>query len=435
MKNIENTEIRNTLIIPLLIVGVLFFVIGFGVGISGFLTPFLKDALHLTVTQSYLVIVAIFSAFIVFGTPAGWVIKKVGYKMSIIFSLMIMALGMVLFVPSANLASFPIFLLALFIGGIGNTLLQASVNPYVTIVGSPESATMRMCLMGIMNKLAWWLGPVFLGLFLDLENVQLSEVSFPFYIVTAILIALSVFIYFAPLPEVRAVGEDDKDEIAGTSYAANKKSIFQMPHLLLGVLALFLYVGVETLPMASIIGFAKAVFGNDVANPEGYAKYVPIGMFVGYIFGVIMIPRLITQANALKLFAVIGLFASTLVVIVPGNIGIYCLIAVGFANSIMWGAIWPLAIADLGKFTKTGASLLVMGIVGGAVIPLIFGFFIDFFKTSELPAVSDYQHGYIILIPAYLFIYSLFWNYRIQNPKKINQQTNFLIKIEQVQIQ
>jgi glucose/galactose transporter len=404
MKNIENTEIRNTLIIPLLIVGVLFFVIGFGVGISGFLTPFLKDALHLTVTQSYLVIVAIFSAFIVFGTPAGWVIKKVGYKMSIIFSLMIMALGMVLFVPSANLASFPIFLLALFIGGIGNTLLQASVNPYVTIVGSPESATMRMCLMGIMNKLAWWLGPVFLGLFLDLENVQLSEVSFPFYIVTAILIALSVFIYFAPLPEVRAVGEDDKDEIAGTSYAANKKSIFQMPHLLLGVLALFLYVGVETLPMASIIGFAKAVFGNDVANPEGYAKYVPIGMFVGYIFGVIMIPRLITQANALKLFAVIGLFASTLVVIMPGNIGIYCLIAVGFANSIMWGAIWPLAIADLGKFTKTGASLLVMGIVGGAVIPLIFGFFIDFFKTSELPAVSDYQHGYIILIPAYLFI-------------------------------
>jgi glucose/galactose transporter len=404
MKNIENTEIRNTLIIPLLIVGVLFFVIGFGVGISGFLTPFLKDALHLTVTQSYLVIVAIFSAFIVFGTPAGWVIKKVGYKMSIIFSLMIMALGMVLFVPSANLASFPIFLLALFIGGIGNTLLQASVNPYVTIVGSPESATMRMCLMGIMNKLAWWLGPVFLGLFLDLENVQLSEVSFPFYIVTTILIALSVFIYFAPLPEVRAVGEDDKDEIAGTSYAANKKSIFQMPHLLLGVLALFLYVGVETLPMASIIGFAKAVFGNDVANPEGYAKYVPIGMFVGYIFGVIMIPRLITQANALKLFAVIGLFASTLVVIVPGNIGIYCLIAVGFANSIMWGAIWPLAIADLGKFTKTGASLLVMGIVGGAVIPLIFGFFIDFFKTSELPAVSDYQHGYIILIPAYLFI-------------------------------
>jgi MFS transporter, FHS family, L-fucose permease len=404
MKTKESIEKGNTLVIPLLIVGVLFFVIGFGVGISGFLTPFLKDALHLTVAQSYLVTAAIFSAFVVFGTPAGLVIKKVGYKKSIVFSLLIMAIGMVLFVPSSNMASFPVFLLALFIGGIGNTLLQASVNPYVTIVGTHESAAMRMCLMGIMNKLAWWLGPVFLGLFLDLKNVQLSEVSFPFYIVAGILIALSVFIYFAPLPEVKAAGEDETDDTVGTSYATNKSSVFQMPHLLLGVLALFLYVGAETLPMASIIGFAKAVFGNNVANPEGYAKYVPIGMFVGYIFGVLMIPRLISQANALKLFAVIGLLASALVVIVPGNIGIYCLIAVGFANSIMWGAIWPLAIADLGKFTKTGASLLVMGIVGGAVIPLVFGLFIDFFKTSELPAVSDYQHGYLILIPAYLFI-------------------------------
>ena len=194
----------NTLIVPLLIIGLLFFVIGFGVGISGFLTPFLKDALHLSVTQSYLVTAAIFSAFVVFGSPAGWIVKKVGYKMSIVFSLLIMAIGMVLFVPSANMAIFPVFLLALFIGGIGNTLLQASVNPYVTIVGPQESAAARMCLMGIMNKLAWWMGPVFLGLFLDLKNVQLSQVSFPFYIVTGILLALSVFVFFAPLPEVKS---------------------------------------------------------------------------------------------------------------------------------------------------------------------------------------------------------------------------------------
>jgi len=394
----------NTLMIPLLIVGVLFFVIGFGVGISGFLTPFLKDALNLTVTQSYLVTAAIFSAFVVFGTPAGWVIKKVGYKRSMVLSLLIMGLGMVLFVPSANMASFPIFLLALFIGGIGNTLLQASVNPYVTIIGPHESAAMRMCLMGIMNKLAWWMGPVFLGLFLDLKNVQLNQVSFPFYIVTGILVALSVFIYFAPLPEVKAAGEDEADNSEASAYAAGKTSIFQMPHLLLGVLALFFYVGVETLPMASIIGFAKTVFGENMANPEGYAKYVPIGMFVGYVFGVLMIPKAISQTNALKLFAIIGLVASLCVIFLPGELGIYSLIAVGFANSIMWGAIWPLAIADLGKFTKTGASLLVMGIVGGAVIPLIFGFLIDLFKTTEISTISDYKNAYWIFIPAYLFI-------------------------------
>jgi fucose permease len=154
MMNSQISKKENTLVIPLLIIGVLFFIIGFGVGISGFLTPFLKDALNLTVTQSYFVTAAIFSAFVVFGTPAGWVIKKVGYKKSMVFALLIMALGMVLFVPSAKMASFPIFLLALFIGGIGNTLLQVSVNPYVTIIGPHESAAMRMCLMGIMNKLA-----------------------------------------------------------------------------------------------------------------------------------------------------------------------------------------------------------------------------------------------------------------------------------------
>lgn len=396
---------KNTLVIPLLIVGILFFVIGFGVGISGFLTPFLKDALHLTVTQSYLVTAAIFSAFVVFGTPAGWVIKKIGYKLSIVFSLLIMALGMILFVPSANTGSFPVFLAALFVGGIGNTLLQAAVNPYVTIVGPHESAAMRMCLMGIMNKLAWWLGPVFLGLFLDLKNVHLSQVSLPFYIVTGILLLLAVFIKFSPLPEVKAEGEDeDVVESKSDSYTAGKTSIFQMPHLLLGALALFFYVGVETLPMASIIGFAKAVFGENVANPEGYAKYVPIGMFVGYVFGVVMIPRIISQTKALQLFTLIGLVASFCVILLPGEMALFGLIAIGFANSIMWGAIWPLAIVDLGRFTKTGSSLLVMGIVGGAIIPLIFGLLLDFFKTTELPSVADYQNSFWILIPAYLFI-------------------------------
>ena len=421
MKSQKISKKGNTLVIPLLIVGVLFFVIGFGVGISGFLTPFLKDALHLTVTQSYLVTAAIFSAFVVFGTPAGWVIKKVGYKQSIIFSLLIMALGMVLFVPSANMASFPIFLLALFIGGIGNTLLQAAVNPYVTIIGPQESAAMRMCLMGIMNKLAWWMGPVFLGLFLDLKNVHLNQVSFPFYIVTVILVALSIFIYFAPLPEVKAAGEDETDQSAASTYATGKTSVFQMPHLLLGVLALFFYVGVETLPMASIIGFAKAVFGESVANPEGYAKYVPIGMFVGYVFGVLMIPKIISQTSALRLFTIIGLAASLCVIFLPGEMGIYGLVAIGFANSIMWGAIWPLAIADLGKFTKTGASFLVMGIVGGAVLPLIFGFLIDLFKTGDVSTISDYQHAYWIFIPAYLFIlYFGTYGYKIR--KKVEQK-------------
>ena len=409
---------KNAQVFPLIIIGVLFFVIGFGVGISGFLTPYLKDALQLSTIQSYFVIAAIFSAFVIFGSPAGWVVKKVGYKTSIVLALLIMGLGMLLFVPSAQTASFPIFLLALFVGGIGNTLLQAAVNPYVTIVGPLESAAMRMSLMGIMNKLAWWLGPVFLGFFMDLKKVRLEQVTFPFYIVTGILFVLALFVHFAPLPEVKAAGEDET-EVRKGSYASTKTSVFQMPHLLLGVMALFLYVGVETLPMVSIIGFAKSVFGENMSNPEGYAKHVPIGMFVGYVFGATMIPKFITQQNALRLFAIIGLVASLCVILLPGEVGIYGLIAIGFANSIMWGAIWPLAIVDLGKFTKTGASLLVMGIVGGAVIPLLFGFLIDLLKTTELSATSDYQHAYWIFIPSYLFIFYFgTCGYRIR--KKIN---------------
>ena len=361
-------------ILPLAIIGILFFVIGFGVGISGILIPFLQKAFMLTTSQSYLVMTAIFSAFVIFGAPAGIVIKKIGYKKTMLISFFVMALGMVLFVPSAYYKSFPFFLLALFIGGIGNTILQAAVNPYVTIIGPKESAAMRMCLMGIMNKAAWWMGPLFLGMFLDINNAKLADVTFPFYLVAGILAGLGIFMYFAPLPEVKAEGEDETTEEAATS-----------------------------IPMASMLDFAKSVFPN--ADLTGYSKFVPIGLMLGYIFGVFMIPRVISQTAALKIVAILGIGASLALIFLPGNIGIYCLALIGFANSLMWPAIWPLAIADLGKFTKTGASMLVMGIVGGAVIPLIFGVLVDSFKGAiTLVPTANLQGAYWIFIPCYLFI-------------------------------
>src|SRR3989339_1874922 len=400
----HHTSQKNYLV-PLVIVGIMFFVIGFGVGISGFLTPALKSAFNLTTSQSYLVTAAIFSAFVVFGAPAGWIIKKIGYRVAMVFAFFIMALGLVLFVPSASLLSFPLFLIALFISGIGNTLLQAAVNPYVTIIGPQESAAMRMSLMGIMNKSAWWIAPLFLGLFINLQDVQLNDIVFPFYLVAGILLVLGVFTYFTKLPEVKAQGEDETDLHAEVSaYAKGKTSILQFPHLLLGVLALFLYVGIETLPMASIIDFAKASFG-DVPNLEGYSKYVTIGLVVGYIFGVLAIPRFISQTKALIMFAIIGIVSSLLLIYLPAKYAFYALLLTSFANSLMWPAIWPLAMIDLGKFTKTGASLLVMGIVGGAVIPLIFGYLVDAAKgVADVATVANYQVAYWVMVPCYLFI-------------------------------
>lgn len=393
-------------ILPLILVGVMFFVMGFGVGISGFLTPALRSAFDLTTGQSYLVTAAIFSAFVVFGRPSAWVITKVGYRKAMVIAFVIMALGMLLFVPSANSISFPLFLVALFVGGIGNTLLQASVNPYVTIIGPMESAAMRMSLMGIMNKMAWWLAPVFLGAFIDLQNVRLDDVVFPFYLVTGILLLLGIGVYLSPLPEVKALGEDEEleSDLSVSSYARNKTSIMQFPHLLLGVVALFLYVGVETLPMASIIDFARITFG-DAPNLESYAKYVTIGLVAGYLFGVFTIPKILSQTRALIIFSIIGIFSTLLLVLVPAQYAFYCLLLVSFANSLMWPAIWPLAIADLGKFTKIGSSLLVMGIVGGAIIPLIFGFLVDLSKgVAETATVANYQSAYWVMLPGYLFI-------------------------------
>ena len=390
-------------VIPLMIIGIVFFMIGFGVGISGFLTPALRSAFNLTTGQSYLVTAAIFSAFVIFGRPTGWVIKKIGYRKAMMIAFFIMALGMLLFVPSSNAVSFPLFLVALFVGGIGNTLLQGAVNPYITIIGPVDTAAVRMSLMGIMNKLAWWIAPVFLGIFIDLKDVQVDDIILPFYIVTGILVVLGIFVYFAPLPEVKAEGEEEEEGAAESSYASGKTSIMQFPHLILGVLALFLYVGIETLPMASIIDFARATFG-DVDNLESYAKFVTMGLVAGYIFGVIAIPRFISQTKALISFAVLGILSTLLLIYLPPKFAFFALLFASFSNSLMWPAIWPLALKDLGKFTKAGASLLVMAIFGGAVIPLIFGVLVDAVKTTEQAVVANYQTAYWIMVPCYFFI-------------------------------
>jgi fucose permease len=258
-------------------------------------------------------------------------------------------------------------------------------------------------MMGIMNKLAWWIAPLFLGLFIDLANVNVDDIILPFYIVTGIMIILGIFVYFAPLPEVKAEGEDDEVP-AESSYAAGKTSVLQFPHLLLGVFTLFLYVGIETLPMASIIDFARATFG-DVGNLENYSRFVTLGLVAGYLFGVITIPRFVSQQKALIAFAILGIGSSLLLIYLPAQYAFYALLLCSFSNSLMWPAIWPLAMKDLGKFTKAGASMLVMAIVGGAVIPLIFGTIVDAVKTTEQALVANYQTAYWIMVPCYAFIF------------------------------
>ena len=404
------TQSKNKFLFPLIIIGAAFFVIGFGVGINGIMVPILQGAFSLSKGMSYLVLTATFSAFLLFGGPSGWLVKKIGYKKSLITALFIMSAGMLLFIPSArmgsSMAGFYMFLLASFIGGIGNTLLQTTVNPYVTICGPIEKAAQRLCAMGIMNKSAWYLGPIFLSLFIDVQQPDITKAAIPFGVAATIIALFAILMFFISLPEITAKGESDTvdDSDDENIRAANlKTSIWQFPHLIFGAITLFIYVGVETLSMASVIDFANSI-GLD--SPASYSAFVPLGLVIGYITGIFLL-QWMSQGKALILFSVIALVSSVFLVTLPAKTAIYFLAGLGFSHSIMWGAIWGIAIDRLGKFTKSGASLLVVAIVGGAIIPLIFGFMLDALNPAgEIASSANFQSAYWIFVPCYLIILS-----------------------------
>ena len=272
---------------PLFFVGIMFFAIGFALGINSYLVPLLTNVLGISSGESYLVIAATFSAFLIFAYPASVVIGHIGYKRTMALSFLMFALGFFMFIPSANHGSLTLFLLASFVCGIGNTFLQASVNPYVTILGPMKSAAKRISIMGICNKFAWPVAPVFLAATIGkpVEQVQLGDIKLPFLLIIAIFLLLGLFDLLVPLPEVKAVGEDE-DSLADCPYAAAKTSVWQFPHLLLGCLALFLYVGVETLALATTVDYANCI-GLD--NPQDYSVYPSIGLVVGYVCGIMLI--------------------------------------------------------------------------------------------------------------------------------------------------
>lgn len=383
----------KSFVFPIFIIGIMFFAIGFAIGINSYLIPLLKKALDISSGESYLVLAATFSAFLIFGYPASLVIRKIGYKKTMALSFLMFAVGFYLFIPSAKHESLILFLVASFISGMGNTFLQASVNPYITILGPIESAAKRMSIMGIANKLAWPVAPMFLALVIgkSVQDVQLMDIFIPFVIIIGVFVLLGVLALLSPLPEVKAVGEDESSA-GDCPYAAKKTSIWQFPHLLLGVLALFLYVGVETISLGTLVDYAESL---NLPNAEYYAWIAPIGMVIGYIAGILFIPKYISQARALLICSILAIFGSLMVVLTPGDISIYFIVFMALGCSLMWPALWPLAMVDLGRFTKSGSSLMVIAIVGGALIPTIYGFLKD---------VVGAQDAYWVCIPCFFYI-------------------------------
>ncbi len=401
---------QKNYVIPMIIIGALFFVFGFLTWVNGTLIPYLKIACQLeTDFQSYLVATAFFIAYTVMAVPSSFVLRKTGYKKGMALGLLIMAVGAILFVPAANARDYNMFLIGLFIIGTGMALLQTASNPYVSIIGPIESAAMRISIMGISNKVAGILAGLIFGyialndagvleaslLTMDAAtkeatlNELASRVIVPYMIIAGALVALAIAILFSGLPDIR----EDEEDVTIKSTVARKTSVFQYPHLVLGMVAIFLYVGVEVIAGDTIISYGKSL-GIELSTARFFTQVTLGFMLVGYIIGIITIPKYMAQATALRICSILGVVFTIAAVLTTGYTSVAFIAMLGLANSLMWPAIFPLAIDGLGKFTKIGSALLIMSIAGGAIMPLLYG------KLSES---WGSQNAYLLMVPCFLF--------------------------------
>ena len=409
----------------MLIIGGLFFVFGFVTWLNGALIPFLTIACELDHLQAYFVTLVFYIAYTVMAFPMSLVLRRTGYKNGLALGLVIMAIGALIFVPAALVRTYSVFLAGLFVLGTGLTILQTAANPYIVLIGPVESAAVRISIMGLLNKGAGVVAPLlFTALVLadvsqfTVENieslapadklVQLNELSRrliePYLVMTGVLLLLAAYIKLSPLP--------DPEFTSGETASASPLSVLRHPSLVLGAVTLFFYVGAEV-----VAGDTIALFGRDlgVVHFGGLTAYTMAFMMCGYLLGVIAIPRWISQERALVVSAALGIVLSVLVLVgnvesdrlwtatlawtgFPGVPDAVLFVALfGLANALVWPAVWPMALRGLDKNeTGTGSALLIMGIAGGAILPVIFGAVTEYAMDPRL--------GYAVMLPCYLFI-------------------------------
>lgn len=402
---------KNSYRTGIFIIGILFFIFGFVTWLNSTLIPYLQIACELKHEwQSYLVTFAFYIAYFVTALPSSWVLRKTGYKNGMMLGLFVMAVGALLFIPAAMTRTYGLFLLGLFVMGTGLSVLQTASNPYVIELGPPESAAQRVSIMGVCNKGAGAISPLILGaIFLnDMDTFQASlqtmtdtqreaaldalaaKCIVPYVIIMAALVVLGLFVRFSSLPQI----DDPENETPATAAGKQHRSIFSYPHLWLGIVTLFFYMGVEVIPVDTIIRYGNEI-GLSMDAARVFPTYSMIAFIIGYFVGIICIPKYISQQRALAVCAILGAILTLFVVFTPADASIWFLALLSLANSLMWPAIFPLAIFGLGHHTKTGSALLIMAIAGGAVLPMVFG---------SLTSSFGYQASYWMLFPFYLII-------------------------------
>tara|TARA_R110002096_G_scaffold172680_1_gene346514 strand:+ start:28006 stop:29325 length:1320 start_codon:yes stop_codon:yes gene_type:complete len=432
----KNASAAKNNVVPIIIIAGLFFIFGFVTWINGALIPFMKTINELTDAQSYLVASASYISFVLMALPASYILNKIGYRKGMSLGLIIMGLGALVFIPAAEARTYWVFLLAIFIQGLGMTILQTAANPYITILGPIESGAKRIAIMGIANKTAGALGSLIFGALLlsgiDEVKEKLSTISTeekavlldtmadsvftPYLVMAVVLFLLGILIRKAPLPHVEAA-EDEQTKDKGST----KTNIFQFPHLWLGVLALFVYVGAEVIAGDTIIAYGISL-GFTGEEAKFFTTYTLMAMVATYAIGVFLIPKFISQRTTLITSAFLGIIFSISILNTTGFTSILFVAALGIANALVWPAIWPLTLEGLGKFTKTASALLIMAISGGAIIPPLYGRMVDANKHELITGgmqqadamASASTSSYWILIPCYVMIlFFAIWGHKI----------------------
>jgi glucose/galactose transporter len=428
--NAGSLSTRKT-VISIMIIALLFFIFGFTTWINAILIPYFKISCELNTASSLLVAFAFYIAYFVMAIPAAHLLERVGFKKGIMIGFWIMALGALIFVPAALTRTYGIFLLGLFSIGTGLAILQPAANTYITLIGSKERAAQRMSIMGVCNKTAGIIAPLLLAavilrptdteLFRQLplmdqatRNAALDElirrVIYPYSFMAVILFGLGLMIRFSVLPEI----DTNKENPAETHSNSGKTSIIQFPHLILGALALFLHVGSQVTGINTIIGYGQYL-NLPLLEAKIFPSYLLGVTMSGFLLGIILIPRFINHLNILRICTTSAVVLTLLFFIVGGQVtflghtvdlSIWFLVLLGLSNSLMWSAIWPLALNGLGRFTKMGGSILIMGLSGSAIVPIIYGFFADMFNPNA---------AYWVLLPCYIFlVYYAYYGYKVQ---------------------
>lgn len=411
---------KRQLVVSILLIGLIFFIIGFVSWVNSILIPYFKIACELTYFQAYLVAFAFYISYFVMSVPSAFLLKRVGFKRGMMFAFWIMSAGAFMFIPAAYVRTYEIFLVGLFALGTGLSVLQTAVNPYITVLGPKESAAQRISIMGICNKFAGILAPLIFAavilkstdsaLFAQLETMSgpekdaaldelIRRVIVPYFCVGMVLIGLGLFVRFSPLPEIDT--EQESPEVASAN--SGKTSIFQFPHLILGAVAIFIHVGTQVVAIDTIIPYAQSM-NIDLMEAKAFPSYTLSATICGYLLGILLIPKFLSQVTMLRICTILGALFTLGIIFMHGSvtflghqsdISIWFVVLLGLANSLVWAGIWPLALDGLGKFTKLGASIMIMGLCGNAILPPLYGHFADAY---------DERSAYWVLLPCYLYL-------------------------------